>query len=127
MIGTYVLSSGYYDAYYAKAQQVRHLIRDDFQKAFTEVDVIASPATPTTAFGLGAKKDPVSMYLSDIYTIAVNLAGLPSMSLPVGFSQQLPIGMQLIGNFLQESRMLNVAHQYQQVTDWHRKIPEEYK
>ncbi|MFI4955170.1 MAG: Asp-tRNA(Asn)/Glu-tRNA(Gln) amidotransferase subunit GatA [Gammaproteobacteria bacterium] len=128
MIGTYVLSSGYYDAYYSKAQQVRRLIRDEFRHAFTEVDVILGPTTPSTAFAIGSKtKDPVSMYLSDIYTIAVNLAGLPSMSLPIGFNQQLPVGMQLIGNYLDEARMLNVAHQYQQVTDWHRKFPENFK
>jgi aspartyl-tRNA(Asn)/glutamyl-tRNA(Gln) amidotransferase subunit A len=128
MIGTYVLSSGYYDAYYAKAQQVRRLIRDEFRQALTEVDVILSPTTPSTAFAIGSKtKDPVSMYLSDIYTIAVNLAGLPSMSLPVGFNQQLPVGMQLIGNYLDEARILNLAHQYQQVTDWHRQIPDGFK
>jgi aspartyl-tRNA(Asn)/glutamyl-tRNA(Gln) amidotransferase subunit A len=124
LIGTYVLSSGYYDAYYSKAQKIRHLIRDDFSTAFKEVDVIASPTTPTTAFGIGAKtQDPVSMYLSDIYTIAVNLAGLPSLSMPVGFSNNLPVGMQLIGKDLDEARILNVAHQYQQVTDWHTKTP----
>lgn len=128
MIGSYMLSSGYYDAYYAKAQQVRRIIRDEFRQAFTDVDVIVGPTTPSTAFAIGSKnKDPVSMYLSDIYTIALNLAGLPGMSLPIGFNQQLPVGMQLIGNYLDETRLLNVAHQYQQVTNWHRQIPANFK
>lgn len=127
MIGTYVLSAGYYDAYYLKAQKIRRLIRDDFVNAFKEVDVILSPTSPTTAFKFGAKSaDPVSMYLSDIYTIAVNLAGLPGMSIPVGFSNQLPIGMQLIGNLFGEAKLLNVAHAYQKATDWHKRIPEGY-
>lgn len=125
MIGTYVLSAGYYDAYYLKAQKVRRLIRDDFTEAFKTVDVILSPATPTTAFKLGEKtSDPISMYLSDIYTIAVNLAGLPGISVPAGFVNQLPIGMQLIGNLFGEEKLLNVAHAYQKVTDWHKRIPE---
>lgn len=124
MIGTYALSAGYYDAYYLKAQKVRGLIRHDFQEAFKKVDVIIGPTTPTTAFKLGEKtSDPVSMYLSDIYTIAVNLAGLPGMSIPAGFVNGLPLGMQLIGNLFDEARLLNVAHRYQTVTDWHTKIP----
>jgi aspartyl-tRNA(Asn)/glutamyl-tRNA(Gln) amidotransferase subunit A len=123
MIGTYVLSAGYYDAYYLKAQKVRRLIRDDFVQAFQKVDVILSPTTPTPAFKIGEKtSDPISMYLSDIYTIAVNLAGLPGLSLPVGFVDGLPIGMQLIGNLFGEAKILNAAHQYQQVTDWHKHI-----
>ncbi|MCS3903170.1 aspartyl-tRNA(Asn)/glutamyl-tRNA(Gln) amidotransferase subunit A [Methylohalomonas lacus] len=125
MIGTYALSSGYYDAYYLKAQQVRRLIRDDFQRAFEAVDVILGPTTPAPAFGLNEKTaDPVSMYLNDIYTVTANLAGLPAMSLPAGFSGELPIGMHLIGNYFSEGRLLNVAHRYQQVTDWHERVPE---
>jgi len=124
MIGTYALSAGYYDAYYLKAQKVRHLIKDDFVAAFEKVDVIAGPTSPTVAFNLGEKTDdPVTMYLSDIYTIAVNLAGLPGMSIPAGFVGQRPVGLQLIGNFFAEAKLLNVAHQYQQVTDWHRRVP----
>jgi aspartyl-tRNA(Asn)/glutamyl-tRNA(Gln) amidotransferase subunit A len=124
MVGTYALSAGYYDAYYLKAQQVRRLIRDDFARAFAEVDVIMGPTTPTTAFKLGEKADdPVTMYLSDIYTIAVNLAGLPGMSVPAGLVDGLPVGLQLIGNYFDEGRLLNVAHRYQQVTDWHRRVP----
>ncbi len=123
MIGTYALSSGYYDAYYLKAQQVRRLIREDFLKAFEQVDVIMGPTAPGTAFRLGEKSDPVSMYLSDIYTIATNLAGLPGMSIPAGFVNGLPVGLQLIGNYFAEARLLNAAHQYQQVTDWHRRLP----
>src|SRR3990167_4432512 len=125
MIGTYALSSGYYDAYYLKAQKIRRLIRDDFTNAFKKVDVILSPTSPTTAFKIGEKiSDPVSMYLSDIYTIAVNLAGLPGLSIPAGFVNHLPIGMQLIGNLFEEAKLLNIAHWYQKVTDWHNKIPE---
>lgn len=125
MVGTYVLSAGYYDAYYIKAQKARRLIRDDFTTAFKDVDVILSPTTPTPAFKLGEKaSDPLSMYLSDIYTIAVNLAGLPAISVPAGFVNNLPIGMQLIGNLFGEEKILNVAHQYQQVTDWHKRLPE---
>ena len=124
MIGTYALSAGYYDAYYLKAQQVRQLIAQDFVRAFEEVDVIMGPTSPTVAFRLGEKSsDPVTMYLSDIYTIAVNLAGLPGMSIPVGFSGQLPVGLQIIGNYFDEARLLNVAHQYQQRTDWHMRLP----
>jgi aspartyl-tRNA(Asn)/glutamyl-tRNA(Gln) amidotransferase subunit A len=125
MVGTYVLSAGYYDAYYIKAQKIRRLIRDDFANAFKKVDVILSPTSPTTAFKFGEKMhDPISMYLSDIYTIAVNLAGLPGMSLPAGFINQLPVGMQLIGNLFNEAKLLNVAHAYQKVTDWHKRTPE---
>lgn len=124
MIGTYVLSSGYYDAYYLKALKARRLIQQDFVHALSQVDVILSPTCPDVAFKLGEKlADPVSMYLSDIYTIAVNLAGLPGISLPAGFSQSLPVGIQLIGSYFQEARLLNVAHQFQQVTDWHQRIP----
>ena len=124
MVGTYALSAGYYDAYYLKAQQVRRLIRDDFVSAFAEVDVILGPTSPSTAFLLGEKADdPVTMYLSDIYTIAVNLAGLPGMSIPAGFVDGLPVGLQLIGNYFDEGTLLNAAHCYQQVTDWHRRIP----
>lgn len=125
MIGTYVLSAGYYDAYYIKAQRVRRLIRDDFVNAFKEVDVILSPTAPTPPFKLGEKtSDPISMYLSDIYTIAINLAGLPGISVPAGFVNNLPVGMQLIGNLFGEAKLLNIAHQYQRVTDWHKRMPE---
>ncbi len=124
MIGTYALSAGYYDAYYLKAQQIRRLIRDDFAAAFKQVDVIIGPTSPTPAFNLGEKfDDPVQMYLSDIYTISVNLAGLPGLSIPMGFVNQRPVGMQLIGHFLTEGRLLNIAHQYQQRTDWHKQSP----
>ncbi len=127
MIGTYALSAGYYDAYYLKAQKVRRLISDDFRRAFEQVDVIMGPTTPAPAFRLGEKTDdPITMYLSDIYTIAVNLAGLPGMSIPAGFVDGLPVGLQLIGNYFEEARLLNVAHQYQQVTDWHRQGPAPY-
>lgn len=128
MVGTYALSAGYYDAYYLKAQQLRRLISDDFRQAFTEVNVIAGPTTPTPAFGIGEKTaDPVTMYLSDIYTIAVNLAGLPGVSLPCGFAGGKPVGLQLIGNYFDEARLLNVGHRYQQVTDWHQRVPEGYE
>jgi aspartyl-tRNA(Asn)/glutamyl-tRNA(Gln) amidotransferase subunit A len=125
MVGAYALSSGYYDAYYLKAQQIRQLISRDFTEAFKQVDVIMGPTAPTAAFRLGEKKDdPVAMYLADIYTIAVNLAGLPGMSLPCGFAGKLPVGLQLIGNYFEEARLLNVAHQYQLATDWHRRLPD---
>jgi len=125
LIGTYVLSAGYYDAYYLQAQRLRRLITDDFNRAFEQCDVIMGPTTPTTAFNLGAKTDdPVAMYLSDIYTISVNLAGLPGMSIPAGFgADQRPVGLQLIGKYFDEARLLNAAHQYQQATDWHKKAP----
>ncbi|MEK9826373.1 MAG: Asp-tRNA(Asn)/Glu-tRNA(Gln) amidotransferase subunit GatA [Methylotenera sp.] len=130
LIGTYVLSAGYYDAYYLKAQQIRRLIAQDFAEAFKHCDVIMGPAAPSTAFKAGEKvDDPVAMYLQDIYTISTNLAGLPGMSIPAGFSagsdgKALPVGLQIIGNYFDEARMLNVAHQYQQVTDWHTRMPE---
>ena len=126
MIGTYVLSHGYYDAYYLQAQKLRRLIAQDFVEAFKQCDVIMGPTAPSTAFKIGEKSDdPVSMYLSDIYTIAVNLAGLPGMSVPCGFGGNgLPVGLQIIGNYFSEAKMLNVAHQYQQATDWHQKMPE---
>ncbi len=129
MIGTYALSAGYYDAYYLKAQQLRRLIAEDFRRAFEACDVILGPTSPTTAFKLGEKSDdPVAMYLSDIYTISVNLAGLPGMSIPAGFDAKgLPVGLQLIGRYFDESRLLNVAHQYQQATDWHRRIPKGFE
>ena len=124
MIGTYVLSTGFFDAYYLKAQQIRRLISDDFHQAFDDCDVIAGPATPAVAFNLGDKcTDPISMYLSDIYTISANLAGLPGMSIPAGMLEGKPIGLQLIGKHFSESQLLNIAHQYQQVTDWHTRIP----
>ncbi|MCE5181502.1 MAG: Asp-tRNA(Asn)/Glu-tRNA(Gln) amidotransferase subunit GatA [Betaproteobacteria bacterium] len=126
MIGSYVLSAGYYDAYYLKAQKLRRLIAQDFTDAFKQCDVIMGPTAPTTAFNLGEKSDdPVSMYLSDIYTIAVNLAGLPGMSVPAGFGANgRPVGLQIIGNYFSEAKMLNVAHQYQQATDWHTRMPQ---
>ena len=124
MIGTYALSAGYYDAYYLKAQKVRQLIADDFRNAFGQCDVIVGPTAPGTAFRLGEKADdPVSMYLQDIYTIAVNLAGLPGMSIPAPASDGMPVGLQLIGNYFEEARLLNVAHQLQLVTDWHKQAP----
>jgi aspartyl-tRNA(Asn)/glutamyl-tRNA(Gln) amidotransferase subunit A len=126
LIGTYVLSHGYYDAYYLQAQKLRRLIAKDFTHAFEQCDVIIGPTSPTTAFNLGERLgDPVQMYLSDIYTIALNLAGLPGMSIPVGFGDfGRPVGLQIIGNYFSEARMLNVAHQYQKVTDWHLRMPE---
>jgi aspartyl-tRNA(Asn)/glutamyl-tRNA(Gln) amidotransferase subunit A len=124
LIGTYALSAGYYDAYYLKAQQVRQLISGDFRRAFEQVDVIMGPATPATAFGLGDKlDDPVTMYLNDIYTIAANLAGLPAMSVPAPGAGGLPVGLQIIGDYFQEARLLNVAHRLQMETDWHRQTP----
>ena len=125
MIGTYVLSHGYYDAYYLQAQKIRRLIAQDFTDAFKQCDVIMGPTSPSTAFNLGEKgDDPVQMYLSDIYTIAVNLAGLPGMSIPCGFGENnLPVGLQIISNYFDEARMLNVAHQYQLATDWHARCP----
>ncbi len=125
MIGTYVLSHGYYDAYYLQAQKIRRLIAADFARAFETCDVIMGPTSPDTAFDFGARsQDPVAMYLSDIYTIAVNLAGLPGMSVPCGFdARNRPVGLQLIGNYFSEARLLGVAHQYQQATDWHARMP----
>jgi aspartyl-tRNA(Asn)/glutamyl-tRNA(Gln) amidotransferase subunit A len=126
MIGTYVLSHGYYDAYYLQAQKIRRLIAQDFEAAFKQCDIIMGPTAPTTAFNFGEKADdPVSMYLSDIYTIAVNLAGLPGMSVPCGFGTNgRPIGLQIVGNYFAEAKMLGVAHQYQLATDWHTRMPE---
>ena len=124
MIGAYALSAGYYDAYYLKAQKVRHLISEDFKKAFQDVDVIMGPVSPTTAFDLGSFKDSVSMYLADIYTLSLNLAGLPGMSIPAGFSNNMPVGLQLIGNYWSEELLLNASHQFQLQTDWHKKMPE---
>jgi aspartyl-tRNA(Asn)/glutamyl-tRNA(Gln) amidotransferase subunit A len=128
MTGTYVLSAGYFDAYYLKAQKVRRLITDDFRAAFEQVDLVISPTTPTPAFDIGAKMhDPVTMYLNDIYTIGANLAGLPGVSLPCGFVDELPMGLQLVGPHFSESRLLNAAHQFQQATDWHRHAPRGYE
>jgi len=128
MTGTYVLSAGYYDAYYLKAQKVRQLIANEFERAFKDVDVIMGPTTPTPAFELGAKtSDPVTMYLNDIYTIGANLAGLPAMSIPCGFVDALPVGLQIIGPHFAEERLLTAAHAYQRETDWHRRIPPGYE
>jgi aspartyl-tRNA(Asn)/glutamyl-tRNA(Gln) amidotransferase subunit A len=129
LIGTYVLSHGYYDAYYLQAQKIRRLIAADFAAAFKACDVIMGPTSPSVAFAFGAKSaDPVQMYLSDIYTISTNLAGLPGMSLPCGFGQgQMPVGLQIIGPWFGEAKMLNVAHKYQQMTDWHTRMPEGVK
>ncbi|TCV88180.1 Asp-tRNA(Asn)/Glu-tRNA(Gln) amidotransferase subunit GatA [Sulfurirhabdus autotrophica] len=126
MIGAYVLSHGYYDAYYLQAQKIRRLIAQDFTDAFKQCDIIMGPTAPTTAFNLGEKgADPIQMYLSDIYTIAVNLAGLPGMSIPAGFGDDgRPVGLQIIGNYFSEAKMLNVAHQYQLATDWHQRKPQ---
>ncbi len=124
MVGTYALSAGYYDAYYLKAQKIRRLIKQDFVAAFEQVDVILGPTTPNLAWKLGEKNaDPVSAYLEDIYTITANLAGIPGLSMPAGFIDGLPVGVQLLAPYFQEARLLNVAHQYQQVTDWHMRAP----
>jgi aspartyl-tRNA(Asn)/glutamyl-tRNA(Gln) amidotransferase subunit A len=124
LVGTYALSAGFFDAYYLKAQKVRRLIQQDFVTAFEDVDVIASPTSPSPAFAIGAKtKDPVTMYLEDLYTISANLAGLPALSVPGGEVGGLPVGLQLIGNYFTEARLLNTAHQFQQATDWHLKQP----
>jgi aspartyl-tRNA(Asn)/glutamyl-tRNA(Gln) amidotransferase subunit A len=124
LVGTYALSAGYYDAYYRKAQKIRRLIAEDFRQAFEQVDLIAGPACPGIAFRFGEKSaDPITMYLEDIYTIAANLAGLPAMSLPAGLVEGLPVGLQLIGNHLQEGLLLNVAHRFQLATDWHLRAP----
>ena len=126
LIGTYVLSAGYYDAYYLKAQKIRRLISDDFKQAFKKCDVIMGPSAPSVAFGSGEKKeDPLAMYLQDIYTISTNLAGLPAMSIPAGLVKNLPVGLQLIGNYFEEGRLLNIAHQFQLNSDWHLKTPKE--
>lgn len=128
MIGTYVLSAGYYDAYYLKAQQVRRLICTDFARAFEQVDLIVGPTSPFTAFPIGEKMDdPVAMYLCDTYTSGINLAGLPALSAPVGFARGLPVGMHLMGNHFKEAMLLAVAHQYQQTTDWHTQRPGRFR
>ncbi|MET0661016.1 MAG: amidase family protein, partial [Steroidobacteraceae bacterium] len=128
MTGTYVLSAGYYDAYYLKAQKVRRMIADDFARAFSQVDVIMGPTSPTPAFDIGAKvDDPVTMYLNDIYTIGANLAGLPAMSIQCGFIDGLPIGLQLIGPHFAEAKLLNAAYAYQRETQWHKRIPKAYE
>ena len=127
MTGTYVLSAGYYDAYYLKAQKVRHLIADDFKKAFEDVDVVAGPTAPTPAFRLGEKTDdPITMYLNDIYTIGANLAGLPGISIPCGFADALPVGLHLVAPHWGEETLLRVAHQFQQSTEWHEACPEDF-
>ncbi|MEM7611856.1 MAG: amidase, partial [Pseudomonadota bacterium] len=127
MTGTYVLSAGYYDAYYLQAQKVRRLISADFSQAFESVDVLVGPTTPTPAFGLGEKTDdPITMYLNDIYTIGANLAGLPGVSIPCGMVGGLPVGLQLVGPAFAESRLLNCAHQYQLNSHWHTLTPEAF-
>ena len=127
MIGTYVLSHGYYDAYYLQAQKVRRLIAKDFAEAFARCDLIMGPTSPSTAFALGAKTDdPVQMYLNDIFTIPAPLAGLPGLSIPCGFDARgLPVGLQIMGNHFAEAKMLGAAHRYQQATDWHLRAPKE--
>lgn len=128
LMGTYALSAGYYDAYYLKAQQVRRLISDDFKRALSEVDVLMGPVTPSPAFKIGEKTgDPIQMYLSDIYTIAINLAGLPALSIPAGFIDQKPVGLQVIGNYFSEAKLLNIGHRYQQVTHWHQQVPKGFE
>ncbi|WP_288993089.1 Asp-tRNA(Asn)/Glu-tRNA(Gln) amidotransferase subunit GatA [uncultured Marinobacter sp.] len=125
LVGTYALSAGYFDAYYLKAQKVRRLIQQDFINAFKEVDVLMSPTTPSPAFIQGEKtSDPVTMYLEDVFTIAINLSGIPAMSVPAGFVHGLPVGLQIIGDYFSEARLLNAAHQFQQVTDWHQREPQ---
>jgi aspartyl-tRNA(Asn)/glutamyl-tRNA(Gln) amidotransferase subunit A len=127
MTGTYVLSAGYYDAYYLKAQRVRALINADFANAFKSVDVLMGPTTPTPAFEIGAKTaDPITMYLNDIYTIGANLAGLPAVSIPCGFVQDLPVGLQIVGPHFAEGRVLAAAHALQRASDWHTRVPQAY-
>jgi aspartyl-tRNA(Asn)/glutamyl-tRNA(Gln) amidotransferase subunit A len=124
MLGTYILSAGYYDAYYLKAQKVRSLIKDDFKSAFEKCDVLLAPTCPTVAFKLGEKKqDPLTMYLSDIFVVATNPAGIPALSIPCGFSDGLPVGMQLIGNHLSEETLFKIGNSYQTVTGWHKMHP----
>jgi len=128
MVGAYALSSGFYDAYYLKAQKLRRIVRDDFTQAFESCDVIMGPVAPTPAFNIGEKTDdPTSMYLADLYTIPVNLAGLPGISVPAGFVNDRPVGLHIVGPYFSEAKLLNVAHQYQQVTDWHTKTPAQYQ
>jgi aspartyl-tRNA(Asn)/glutamyl-tRNA(Gln) amidotransferase subunit A len=127
LVGTYVLSAGYFDAYYLQAQKVRKLISDDFARAFRDVDFVAGPTAPSPAFGIGQKTDdPVEMYLNDIYTIGADLAGLPAISLPCGFVRGLPVGLQLVAPPLQEGKLLKAAHRFQRATDWHERVPEQY-
>ena len=124
MVGTYALSEGYYDAYYVKAQRIRRLIKNDFARALAQVDVIMGPVAPTPAFNLGSNtKDPVAMYLEDIYTLSANMAGIPAMSAPAGFVNGRPVGLHIMGNYFNEAKLLNIAHQYQQITDWHLQTP----
>ena len=124
MVGTYALSEGYYDAYYVKAQRIRRLIKNDFARALAQVDVIMGPVAPTPAFDLGSNtKDPVAMYLEDIYTLSANMAGIPAMSAPAGFVNGRPVGLHIMGNYFNEAKLLNIAHQYQQITDWHLQTP----
>lgn len=128
MVGAYALSTGFYDAYYLKAQKLRRMVRDDFVNAFEHCDVIMGPVSPAPAFNLGGKsEDPTSMYLADLYTIPVNLAGLPAMTVPAGFVNNRPVGLHIVGPYFSEARLLNIAHQYQQVTDWHTKMPAQYQ
>ena len=128
LMGTYALSAGYYDAYYLKAQQVRRLISDDFKRALSEVDVLMGPVTPSTAFRIGEKTDdPIQMYLEDIYTISINLAGLPAMSIPAGFIEGKPVGLHVIGDYFSEAKLLNIGHRYQQVTNWHMQVPKGFE
>ena len=129
MIGTYVLSHGYFDAYYLKAQKIRRLIAQDFQKAFTQCDIIAGPVSPTTAWKIGENKaDPVANYLADIYTLSSSLAGLPGMSVPAGFGEGgMPVGLQLIGNYFKEAQLLGAAHEFQMATDWHSRQPTNFQ
>ena len=123
LMGTHTLSEGFFDAYYKKAQQVRRLIRQDFLDAFEEVDVLMGPTTPTPAFDLGANMDPVSLYLQEVYTIPANLAGIPGISVPAGMAGKRPVGLQILSSHFTEARLLNIAHQFQQATDWHRQRP----
>ena len=127
LVGTYVLSHGYYDAYYLQAQKVRRRIAADFVQAFVDCDVIMGPTAPATAYPLGEKsEDPVQMYLGDIFTVPASLAGLPALSVPCGFDRRgLPVGLQIAGNHFSEARLLNVAHRYQKATDWHRRVPKD--
>ena len=128
LMGTYALSAGYYDAYYLKAQQVRRLISDDFKRTLSEVDVLMGPVTPSTAFRIGEKTDdPIQMYLEDIYTISINLAGLPAMSIPAGFIEGKPVGLHVIGDYFSEAKLLNIGHRYQQVTNWHLQVPKGFE
>ncbi|BBP45395.1 glutamyl-tRNA(Gln) amidotransferase subunit A [Thiosulfatimonas sediminis] len=128
MVGAYALSAGYYDAYYLKAQRLRRMVRDDFTQAFEQCDVIMGPVAPTPAFNLGEKTDdPTSMYLADLYTIPVNLGGFPAMSVPAGFAQGRPVGLHIVGPYFSEAKLLNIGHQFQQVTNWHQQMPEQYR